>query len=68
MKWYTDHKGKPSTMRLIAMMSSAVGCAAVVAGIVALFLRIPDAVSISAIGAGMTGLGEISKAWQAKGE
>ena len=62
--WYLDHTGKPSTMRIIAMMSSVVGCLAVVAGVVALFLRIPEAVAMSAIGAGMTGLGEISKAWQ----
>ena len=64
MTWYLDHTGKSSTMRIIAMMSSAVGCLAVLSGVVALFLRIPEAVAMSAIGAGMTGLGEISKAWQ----
>ena len=62
--WYLDHTGKPSTMRIIAMMSSVVGCLAVISGVVALFLRITEAVAMSAIGAGMTGLGEISKAWQ----
>lgn len=63
--WYLDHTGKPSTMRIIAMMSSAVGCLAVLSGVVALFLRIPEAVAMSAIGAGMTGLGEVAKSWQA---
>ena len=65
MKWYHDKTGKPSTMRIVTMISSIVGCAAVVAGGVALFMRVPDAVQYAALGAGMTGIGEIAKSWQA---
>lgn len=64
-KWYQDKSGGVSAMRIVTMMSSLTGCAAVVAGGVALFLRIPDAVQYAALGAGMTGLGEIAKSWQA---
>jgi len=64
-KWYQDKDGGTSTMRIIAMVSSMTGCAAMIAGGVALFMRIPDAVQYAALGAGMTGLGEIAKSWQA---
>ncbi len=64
-RWYEDQEGKPSTMRIVTMISSIVGCAAVVAGGVALFMRVPDAVQYAALGAGMTGIGEIAKSWQA---
>ena len=65
-KWYQDREGGTSTMRIIAMVSSLTGCAALVAGGVALFMQLPDAVQYAALGAGMTGLGEIAKSWQAK--
>jgi hypothetical protein len=65
MRWYHDKDGKPSTMRIVAMLSTVTGCVALIAGGVALFLRIPDAVQYAALGAGMTGLGEIAKSWQA---
>jgi len=68
MSWHKDHKGKSSTMRIIAMFSTVTGCVAVLAGGVALFMQIPDAVQFAAIGAGMTGIGEIAKLVQAKGE
>lgn len=64
-KWYQDNAGGTSTMRIISMVSSITGCAALVAGGVALFMRVPDAVQYAALGAGMTGLGEIAKSWQA---
>ena len=65
MKWYHDKDGKPSTMRMIAMMCAVTGCLALAASGVALFLRVPDAVQFGALGAGMAGLGEVAKAWQA---
>ncbi|MCH8517480.1 MAG: hypothetical protein LAT68_14235 [Cyclobacteriaceae bacterium] len=68
MKWYHDKAGKPSTMRIIAMVSSMTGCAAMVAGGIALFMGVADAVQYAALGAGMAGLGEVAKAWQSKGE
>lgn len=67
MKWYQDREGSTSSMRIMAMMSTVTGCAAVIASIVGLFMRIPEAATIGTIGAGMAGLGEVSKAWQAKG-
>lgn len=65
MTWYKDKSGKQSAMRIIAMMCAATGCAAMVAGGVGLFLYVPDAVQYAALGAGMAGLGEVAKAWQA---
>ena len=68
LKWWQDRRGKASTMRIIAMMSSVTGCVALLAGGVGLFMQIPDSVQFAALGAGMTGLGEVSKAMQARGE
>ena len=66
-RWYTDTTGKVSAMRILAMMGGTVGCVAVLAGVIAMFARIPESVPIAGIGAGMTGLGELAKAWQASG-
>ncbi len=68
MKWYHDSKGKPSTMRIVTMFAGITGCVAVLSGIVAMFIGLTEAVPIAGIGAGMTGLGEVAKAWQSKGE
>lgn len=68
MAWYKTETGKTSTMRIVTMLSTVVGCIAVLAGVVAMFMRIPESVPIAGVGAGMAGIGEISKAWQAKGE
>jgi hypothetical protein len=68
MKWYHDKTGKPSTMRIIAMMCAVTGCVAVLAGVVAMFFHIPESVAIAGVGGGMAGLGEVAKAWQSKGE
>ena len=68
IKWYEKSAGNTSAMRIIAMMAAITGCAAVLSGIVAMFLRLPESVAIAGIGAGMTGLGELAKAWQARGE
>jgi hypothetical protein len=65
MKWYQDSDGDVSSMRIMAMMSSATGCVCVIAAIVGFFLRHPDTILLAGIGAGMTGLGEVAKAWQA---
>lgn len=66
MKWYQDHEGNTSSMRIAVMLTTITGCATVVAGVVALFLRIPEAIAAIGAGAGMTGLGEVAKAWQAR--
>ena len=68
IKWYEKAQGNTSTMRIIAMMAAITGCAAVLSGIAAMFLRLPESVAMAGIGAGMTGLGELAKAWQARGE
>ena len=68
VKWYEKKEGEISSIRIMAMMSVATGNLAVVSGIVAMFLRISDGVLMAGIGAGMTGVGEIMKAWQAKTE
>ena len=68
MKWYQDIKGNASTMRIIAMICAVTGCIAVIAGTVAMFLKIPECVAIVGAGAGMAGLGEVAKAIQAGAE
>ena len=68
MSWYKDRKGKTSAMRIIAMMCAATGCVAVIAGVVGMFMAIPESVAIAGVGGGMAGLGEVAKAWQSKGE
>jgi len=65
LKWYHDREGKASAMRIIAMMCAVTGCVAVLAGTVAMFLSIPESVAIAGAGAGMAGLGELAKSWQA---
>jgi hypothetical protein len=66
LKWYQDNEGHASSMRIIAMLGGVTGCIAVLAGCVAVFMRIPDGAILATVGAGMTGLGEIAKSWQAQ--
>ena len=82
MSWYKNKYGKASTMRIILMIGAitgasavAVGCIVVVAAVVAVYMRIPEAtqiamqgVALSGIGGGMIGFGEFAKFQQAKGE
>jgi hypothetical protein len=68
MTWYHDHKGKPSTMRILAMMGGVLGSVICIAGTVGFFLRIPDAVMLVTVGAGLIGAGEIAKGWQGRAE
>ena len=67
-KWYESKPGYTSTMRIITMLCAVTGCAAVLAGTVAMFMSIPESIGVAGVGAGMAGLGEIAKAWQSKGE
>jgi hypothetical protein len=66
MRWYEDKDGNTSSMRIIAMTSTVVGSIVVLSCVVAMFLRIPEAVAIAGVGGAMTGLGEFAKAWQSK--
>ena len=68
IRWYEKRPGHTSAMRIIAMVCAITGCIAVLAGSVGMFLRIPESVAIAGAGAGMAGLGELSKAWQASKE
>jgi hypothetical protein len=68
VKWYEKAEGQTSAMRIIAMICAVTGCIAVLAGVGAMFLKIPECVAIAGAGAGMAGLGEVSKAIQALGE
>ena len=65
VKWYEKRAGHTSAMRIIAMVCAVTGCIAVLAGAAGMFLRIPESVAIATAGAGMAGLGELAKAWQA---
>lgn len=66
MKWWQDSSGNTSSMRIMAMMSTVTGCLAVVAGIALVAFGFEGGVTIAATGAGMSGLGEVAKSWQAK--
>jgi len=66
VKWFEDTQGDVSSMRIMAMLSTVSGCIAVVGGVVGMFLGHPESVAIAGVGAGMAGLGEVAKAWQAK--
>ena len=66
MKWYEDKTGNASSMRIMSMISTVVGSIAVLAGVVITASGNGDGVTIAATGAGMSGLGEIAKSWQAK--
>jgi hypothetical protein len=68
IKWYEKREGHVSAMRIIAMMCAVTGCLAVIAGTIAMFMRIPESVAITGAGAGMAGVGEVAKAWQASKE
>lgn len=68
LKWYHDKYGKPSAMRLVTMLSTATGCVCVLAGIVGMFAGLHDAGTAMVTGAGMTGLGEVAKAFQSRRE
>ena len=68
MSWYKNKDGKASAMRIIAMMCAVTGCLAVIAGVVGMFMSIPESVAIAGVGGGMAGIGEVAKAWQSKGE
>ena len=68
IRWYEKRAGHTSAMRIIAMTCAVTGCIAVLAGAIGMFLRIPESVAIAGAGAGMAGLGELSKAWQASKE
>lgn len=65
-KWFQDGAGNTSSMRIMAMMSTVTGCVAVLAGITLVALGIEGGVTIAATGAGMSGLGEVAKSWQAR--
>jgi hypothetical protein len=67
-KWYERSPGNTSAMRIISMMCAGTGCTAVIGGGALVFLGHPEGAQIATVGAGMAGLGEVAKAWQAKGE
>lgn len=68
IKWYEIAGGQTSGMRVIVMMVSITGCAIAAAGTVALFLGISGAESVVVTGAGMAGISNLAKAWQAQAE
>ena len=68
VKWYEQKEGQTSTIRIIAMLGAITGCIAVLSGVVAMFMNIPESVAIAGVGASMAGVGEVAKAWQARGE
>lgn len=64
-KWYQDKEGGSSAMRIIAMMCAFTGCASMIFGGVLILLGHPEGAQLATVAAGMAGLGELSKAWQA---
>lgn len=66
MKWYEDNDGNVSSMRIVTMISTITGCLAVIGGVVGMFMGHAESVAIAGVGGGMSGVGEIAKAMQAK--
>lgn len=58
--------GEFSSLRLCVVVSTLTGCLTVAAGVVALFTGFQDAGVAMTVGAGMSGVGELAKAIQAK--
>lgn len=57
MKWYQDDKGDISSGRIMTMPVVYLGCGVIVAAIIAMFQRNPDAIAMGGIGLGMIGAG-----------
>jgi hypothetical protein len=68
VRWYERAPGNSSAMRIVVMLCAVTGCVAVLSGIAGMFLLISESVAIAGVGAGMAGLGEVAKAWQAQKE
>ena len=64
-RWYQDKDGGTSTMRIISMMAAVTGCVGVIFGGVIIVMGFPEGAQLATVSAGMAGLGEVSKAWQA---
>ena len=60
--------GNLSSMRLLALLSFALGCVLAVGGLVGWFLGLSAAPTIIATGAGIAGAGDLAKALQRKWE
>lgn len=66
LKWYHDGEGNVSTIRILAVWGAGLGTALIVSGIVAMFLQNQMAITAMGTGAGLMGVGEAMKAWQAQ--
>ena len=58
--------GEFSSLRLCVVLSTITGCICVLSGVVALYMGLQDAGVAMTVGAGMSGVGELAKAMQAK--
>jgi len=68
MKWFNDQKGKVSALRIIVVPAGVLGMLLVIAGAIAMFLKLPDAGTAIVSGAGMVATAQGAKAWQAQAE
>ena len=67
-RWYEDDAGNSSSLRILVIPAGFVGLFTVLCSIVALFLKLPDAVSLAGIGAALVATAEGAKAWQKQSE
>lgn len=68
IKWYEQEENVISAMRIGFMICVVTGSITVLAGVVGFFMGIEGAATVVGSGAGMIGLSEVSKAWQASHE
>jgi len=68
IRWFEKAPGNTSAMRIIAMICAVTGCIAVIFGGVLIWTGHAEGAQLAVVGGGMAGLGEVAKAWQAKGE
>jgi hypothetical protein len=68
LKWYHDENGKPSTVRIIAMMGAILGIIISLGGLVGFFMRLTDSIQVIGLGVGVFGVSEFTKALQKRSE
>ena len=67
-KWYQDDKGNISSLRLIVVPGAYIGFITTMAGLVGMFMQLPDAGIAMTVGAGMVATSQGAKAWQKRSE
>lgn len=63
-KWWQDDRGNMSSLRLIVVPGAYIGFITILAGLVGMYLSLPDAGTAMTVGAGIVATSQGAKAWQ----